>query len=68
MKRSPAKGRAPRLTLADLAPAQRIDCIRCEQTKPAAGATKFRARDVCAECTAALRALSTSMPKEAKRP
>lgn len=50
MTRSPKKGRAPRLTLADLAQHQRITCMLCGSDKPAQGARRFRAHHVCAEC------------------
>lgn len=33
-----------------------IICLHCEQKKPMAGAVKFRAHLVCAECAAKLRA------------
>lgn len=58
--RSPKKGRAPRLTLADLAPAQIIDCFLCQQPKPAEGARSFRAHKVCAACTHLLDTQSTA--------
>lgn len=50
--RSPNKGRPPRMTLADLAPQKRIDCMLCGQKRPASGARPFRAYMVCAECAA----------------
>ena len=43
-------------TLADLRPNTTIDCFYCRQPKPAAGAVKFRAHHVCAECAAKVRA------------
>lgn len=46
--RSPRKGREP-MRLQDLA--KQIDCIRCDQKKPAAGARRFHACQVCADCT-----------------
>lgn len=48
--RSPKKGRAPRLTLADLKPAEQITCFMCNQPKPAADSKPFRAHQVCREC------------------
>lgn len=50
----------PRKTLADLKPGQLIDCLRCQQPKPAAGAVKFRAHHVCAVCAAQLKTLPTT--------
>ena len=50
----------PKKTLADLSPGQTITCLRCEKEKPAAGATKFRAHHVCAECTQKLKAAADS--------
>lgn len=44
----PTKGRQP-LRLQDLA--SQIDCIRRDQKKPAAGARRFHACHVCADCT-----------------
>ena len=43
-------------TLADLRPNATIRCLYCEQTKPQAGAVKFRAHHVCADCTKKLQA------------
>lgn len=43
-------------TLADLRPNALIDCMYCNQPKPQAGSQKFHKRDVCAECSAKLRA------------
>lgn len=40
----------PKQTLANLRPNATITCLRCDQTKPQAGAIKFRAHHVCAEC------------------
>lgn len=57
--RSPKKGRAPRLTLADLQPQQQITCFWCQQPKPAQGSRPFRAHRVCAECTQTLDAGTT---------
>jgi hypothetical protein len=37
------------MRLQDLA--KQIDCIRCDQKKPAAGARRFHACQVCADCT-----------------
>lgn len=48
--RSPKKGRAPRMNLADLKPAEQITCFMCNQPKPAAGARPFRAHQVCEDC------------------
>lgn len=48
--RSPKKGRAPRMTLADLKPTEQITCFMCNQPKPAAGARPFRAHKVCEDC------------------
>lgn len=50
LMRSPKKGRAPRLTLADLKPAEQITCFMCNQPKPAADSKPFRAHQVCREC------------------
>ncbi len=44
--KSPAKGR-PRLTFADLAT---VHCMVCDRDRPAAGAQKFHALYVCADC------------------
>ena len=44
--KSPTKGRH-RLTFADLA---EIRCMVCDKDKPAAGAQRFHALHVCAEC------------------
>lgn len=49
-------------TLADLRPNAQIDCFYCLKPKPAAGATKFYAHHVCAECTTKLN--SKQPPKE----
>jgi hypothetical protein len=46
--RRPNKGREP-MRLQDLA--EQIDCIRRDQKKPAAGARRFHACHVCADCT-----------------
>lgn len=48
--KSPKKGRAPKLTLADLKPHQTIDCMTCEKEKPSEGSKKFHAQDVCLDC------------------
>jgi len=45
--KSPKKGRAPKLTLADLGS---VMCMVCEQQKPASGAAMFHSMHVCAEC------------------
>lgn len=44
-------------TLADLRPNATITCLRCCQTKPQAGAIKFRAHHVCQACAVKLQAL-----------
>ena len=43
---------APSRTLADLRPNALIDCMYCNHPKPQAGAVKFHAHHVCAECAA----------------
>lgn len=67
MTRSPAKGRPPRLTLADLAPQQRITCMMCGKDKPAQGSRRFRAHDVCAECVQRLDGLAAHKSTHALR-
>lgn len=46
----------PARTLADLRPNATIECLYCGQTKPQAGAVKFRAHHVCADCVKKLQA------------
>lgn len=46
-----------RKTLSDLRPNATITCFYCQQTKPQAGALKFRAHHVCQACAAKLQAL-----------
>lgn len=46
----------PTRTLSDLRPNATIDCMVCEQTRPQAGAIKFRSLHVCSECAAKVRA------------
>jgi len=46
----------PTRTLADLRPNATIRCLRCDQLKPQAGAVKFHAHHVCADCTKKLQA------------
>lgn len=54
----------PRKTLSDLRPAGgQIQCLYCDQSKPAAGAERFRAHAVCADCATKLK---TSQPKAQK--
>lgn len=45
-----------RQAFTDLRPNTVIHCLQCEQPRAAAGAVKFRAHQVCAECVARLRA------------
>ena len=40
-----------------------IDCLRCEQPKPLAGALKFRAHWVCAGCAVELMKLKVKETK-----
>lgn len=42
--------------LADLRPNATIPCFLCLQSKPQAGAVKFHAHHVCAECAVKVRA------------
>lgn len=46
-----------RKTLSDLRPNATVVCFYCQQTKPQAGAIKFRAHHVCQACAAKLQAL-----------
>ena len=46
-----------RKTLSDLRPNATITCFYCGETKPQAGAIKFRAHHVCQACAAKLQAL-----------
>ena len=48
--------RQPTRTLADLRPNAAIHCMYCDQQRPQAGAVKFHALHVCAECAAKVRA------------
>ena len=50
------KQMSPTRTLSDLRPNATIDCMVCEQSRPQAGAIKFRSLHVCSECAAKLRA------------
>ena len=43
-------------TMADLRPNAAIHCMYCDQQRPQAGAVKFHALHVCAECAAKVRA------------
>ncbi len=43
-------------TLSDLRPNATMTCFYCNQVKSAAGAQKFRAHLVCADCTNKLQA------------
>ena len=48
-----------RKTLSDLRPNTTVVCLYCQQTKPQAGAVKFRAHHVCQACVAKLQAPPT---------
>lgn len=54
-----------RLGLHDLRPNATIRCLYCDQTKPQAGAIKFHALHVCADCAQKLRKLNAKAEHEA---
>ena len=45
--------------LADLRPNATVQCLHCEQARPAAGAVKFHSHQVCAACVAKLKLKET---------
>lgn len=50
---------AAKQRLSDLRPNTTIQCLLCEQPKPEAGAQKFRAHKVCADCVRRLQTKET---------
>jgi transposase-like protein len=50
--------REPR-TLAQQLDGEHIDCLRCEQRKPAAGSRPFHGHPVCSDCCAQLDKFTT---------
>lgn len=57
-KKKPTDLKPPRNGLADLRPNATIKCFWCGEEKPAAGAVKFYAYQVCAPCAAEVQAKS----------
>lgn len=53
--RYPPTPRPAKQTLASLRPNTTVICLQCLESKAAAGAVKFHAHHVCADCAAKLK-------------